>query len=1461
MPNTSFWFRPFDRSQKKFQSLFPVPRHSKSGQRGILVGLEALEDRTVPTYVPALGWGQSEGFPLQKPGAIDLAFAYGDVNLDGFFYESVLGTDAGNSILAGSDSTHIGHVFNTEGPVITLGGGALQLGANIEFGRAAGFTTDAKRITSGNEILVNSGPGGGGSLTALKGDSLKYLSTNVEAGSQVILGDISAPSDTINTFSNKFQVGGNGIGNAGAIQAQAGLNILQGAFVPQGSGSIVVSAAAGSTLIINGEVGGIRSSSSFSNFVIRGGGNVILDNVFPFATITPKSGAYSGSNSLTFVVDLSEAIQGDLVKENLDVTNGSVTGITKISSTRYEFTVVGNVADGMLGNVEASIAPGIFKDLAYLFNTGSNVAKITVDRDRPTASGTFSDLDKQHILQTSIPIQVFFTDGAGSGIDPATIAASNLLVTTDNGHTLAVSANPTFDSATGKATYFIQSGSTWGDLGASGPVHVTVALVDSSVSDNVGNGALAATLGGFTIDITKEPTQVPPSITSVNSTTFEVGKFGSFTFTATGKPAPSFSIKSGNLPVGLSLNSLTGDLSGIPGVGSTGVYRLNVVASNGVEPADSQIFTISVLKQKNESPSGSDKAISMLEDRKYVFQPGDFGFSDTNVPANNFLSVKITTLPQVGKFSLLGAENPIIAGQFVQVSDIMAGRLVYSPAANVNGVGIANFTFQVRDDGGVVNGGVDLDPTPNTISFDIASINDAPSGKDGVIPILEDSTYAFKVSDFGFTDANDNPSNAFQALRIATLPQKGALGLVGSATPITVGQMILVSDILGSKFVYKPAFFGNGFGYSKFTFQVRDDGGVANGGVDLDPSSNTIKFDVSSVNDAPAGNDKTVSMLEDGGYPLQVSDFGFSDSFDNPANSFVSVKIATLPDRGSLVMAGQIAPVSVGQFISVSELSAGRLAYRPSANESGSGYSKFSFQVRDGGGVANGGVDLDPSPNTITFNVSPVNDSPSGANKTITLFEDGAYSFKLSDFGFSDSNDNPANGLLAVKISSLPQNGKLSLTGFPVPLISGQFIMAGDIGKLVFTPAPNASGAGYSNFRFQVRDNGGVANGGIDLDPSANTIRFDVTPVNDAPTLAVPPSFNFLEDVSGNLVFSGTPFADLDSRVLTVTLAVPLGAVSAMSMPLISVGGTATSRTITGALIDLNAYFTKPGNITYVGAPNLFGSVLLATTVSDGSLFATANSLIQVASVNDAPAGADNAFSILEDKAYSFKAADFGFTDPNDSPANNLLGVRITTLPLNGKLTLQGSIFPINVGQVILASDISRLVFTPSANSSGSGYASFKFQVKDSGGVANGGIDLDPSAQTISFHVTSVNDAPSGTNKTITMARSTTFVFGLASFGFVDASDSPPNELSRVLITTRPAAGKGSLFLNGVLVNAGTFVTASDIKAGKLKYTPPVGATGNPFSTFTFQVEDDGGTANGGVNLDPVAKSFNFRIS
>lgn len=117
--------------------------------------------------------------------------------------------------------------------------------------------------------------------------------------------------------------------------------------------------------------------------------------------------------------------------------------------------------------------------------------------------------------------------------------------------------------------------------------------------------------------------------------------------------------------------------------------------------------------------------------------------------------------------------------------------------------------------------------------------------------------------------------------------------------------------------------------------------------------------------------------------------------------------------------------------------------------------------------------------------------------------------------------------------------------------------------------------------------------------------------------------------------------------------------------------------------------------------------------------------------INDAPEGADATITIAEDTAHVFDAADFGFTDAD---GDALSAVIITTLPTNGKLTLDGAL--VVAGQSIAVADLDGLTWKPAKDSNGDALASLTFQV-----VAEGGNDdTDPTANTITFDVTEVID-------------------------------------------------------------------------------------------------------------------------
>ena len=576
----------------------------------------------------------------------------------------------------------------------------------------------------------------------------------------------------------------------------------------------------------------------------------------------------------------------------------------------------------------------------------------------------------------------------------------------------------------------------------------------------------------------------------------------------TNVPAPSLGVLFDN---GIAITSTspaipvsditTGNLRFVPASNVTGSAQITFQVQDdggtngGGVDLDQSPNTLTIgIGAVNHAPEGTDGSVSTLEDKAYTFAAADFPLTDVNdSPANTLNAVKITSLPAAG--TLFNNNVQVFAGQFVTANDIASGSFKFVPAPNANGGNYASFTFQVQDNGGTANGGIDLDPTANTMRIAVTSVNDAPSGSDRFVRTVKNTAYVFGSLDFAFSDNNDSPANGLLAVKIASLPTPAAGSLTFNGNPATLGLVIPAGSLGQLRFTPATDFTGS----DSFTFQVQDNGGTASGGVDLDPVAKTVFISVlpnDVAHSAPSGADKTIGTFEDTAYTLQVADFGFSDS-DNPPDHFQAVRVASIPSSGTLRDNGAL--VAVGQLVPVSDITSGKLTFTPPANASGSPLSSFTFQVQDDGGTQLGGSDTDPSANTVTFNVTAVNDAPSGADKAVATSEDAAYVFTAADFGFSDATDSPANTMTAVKIASLPAAGILTNGGVAVSV--GQPISVADLaaGNFKFLPAANASGSLYANFTFQVQDNGLTANGGVDTDTTPNTIVVNVNSVNDAP--------------------------------------------------------------------------------------------------------------------------------------------------------------------------------------------------------------------------------------------------------------------------------------------------------------------------------------------------------------------------
>ena len=262
--------------------------------------------------------------------------------------------------------------------------------------------------------------------------------------------------------------------------------------------------------------------------------------------------------------------------------------------------------------------------------------------------------------------------------------------------------------------------------------------------------------------------------------------------------------------------------------------------------------------------------------------------------------------------------------------------------------------------------------------------------------------------------------------------------------------------------------------------------------------------------------------------------------------------------------------------------------------------------------------------------------------------------------------------------------------------------------------------------------------------------------------------------------------------------------------------------------------------------------------------------------LNDAPVGHAFSQSIAEDGSYTFAAADFASAtpsvfDPNDTPANSFQAVRITTLPAKGTLLLNS----IRSTPATLSRSAKSTPTTwcscPAADGNGTNYGNFTFQVQDSGGTAFGGVDLDPTARLATLNVTSVSDEPAGTDGSATVNEDGKYTFSTGRLRLHRSarSDPPstdptdPDTLNRVKITTLPTNGT-LLRFNGtaeVAVSTGDFILASDIASGRLRFAPTGNQHGAPYATLTFQVEDTGSAAGGGVILDQSPNNFTFNVN
>ncbi|MCY6490811.1 DUF4347 domain-containing protein [Leptolyngbya sp. GGD] len=461
-----------------------------------------------------------------------------------------------------------------------------------------------------------------------------------------------------------------------------------------------------------------------------------------------------------------------------------------------------------------------------------------------------------------------------------------------------------------------------------------------------------------------------------------------------------------------------------------------IVSSNNATPTSNDVYgSISFL---NTAPVNTVPGTQTInEDTSLVFSSANgnaLSITDDSASLTTIVSVTNGT----GSLSATagggatitnnGSSSVTLAGTVDQINAALAG-LTYTPTANANGNAYTTLTLSTTD-------GTSTDT--DTLTINVTSVNDAPAltGTPATLPAgTEDTPYTISVTNLlaGFTDV-DSP----------TL----------SVTDVKVNNVALTTNATGD-YVFNPP--ANANGQFTVTYNVRDEQAST-------PAS--LNFNLAAVNDAPALTGTPATL------PAGTEDTAYTITKANLLAGFTDVE-------GDLL---SITDVKVNN-VALTTNAAGDYVFNPPANANGSFTVTYSVSDRQAS-----------TPASLNFNLAAVNDAPSGTDKSITIGT--SYTFTVADFGFTDPNDVPAaNSLQAVIISALPTSGRLTLNGAAVTagqVVSLEALTAGQLRFTAptFTTLPTTPPA-PATFTFRVRDTGGTTNGGINIDPTPNTLTIN----------------------------------------------------------------------------------------------------------------------------------------------------------------------------------------------------------------------------------------------------------------------------------------------------------------------------------------------------------------------------------
>ncbi|HEY6814075.1 MAG TPA: ELWxxDGT repeat protein, partial [Croceibacterium sp.] len=508
--------------------------------------------------------------------------------------------------------------------------------------------------------------------------------------------------------------------------------------------------------------------------------------------------------------------------------------------------------------------------------------------------------------------------------------------------------------------------------------------------------------------------------------------------------------------------------------------------SPGASP--SSLFSFSIT---NTAPAGLDATITVIEDQRYTLTLRDFFYADAEGHALS--RVQIVTAPSQGSLLLDTGPGGLVAvatGQWLEASDIANGRLTFQGAPGQSGVAYASFTFRILDAGGTANGGADTDLTANTVTINVTP-NRPPVLDNPIVDHItaEDAPFTYTLRSDTFSDP-DGDALAYSATLASGDPLPGWLAFNAGTRTFS-----------GSPPQDHSAAYSIRVTASDGTESVSDD----------------FDLTIYPLDDAPAHSlpptiftSEETPVVMNNGVAVDPPPAWIADADSATITTTLSAIDGTFTSTGwggALVTGSGSNQVTItGSPDEVNRTVYFMTSYQPALNVTGS--RTLTVETTDGTNTTSG---------TITVSISPTIDTPEGLDVTRSATEDTPYILQASDFGFSDPD---GDSLAAIQIASAPLHGRLvdiggygvDITGdgdpeFDAPerdLDAGDYI---DLSLLAsgyyrYIPAANAFGVGTDSFTYQVVDDGAAPFTSGTVDPTPNTMTFDIAGVNDVPTLA-----------------------------------------------------------------------------------------------------------------------------------------------------------------------------------------------------------------------------------------------------------------------------------------------------------------------------------------------------------------------